>query len=346
MTNPPKAFFLSGMKRRLGLLLTATLLISSSLAFAQPGDSYFYVENATGAWDCAPWPSGDGWIELYGPFTDGSGCLDYVGEPDGPGDPGEGWDPEAWDPWAWDPIDPGGGGDPGGNPGGGSKKVIVRDITYHPFGGVKSWIDGAHQTHTRVQDLDGRISGYNLGTTQWLLGMDAAGRITGQTESANTTNSGTYGYSVTDRLTSGQLPSASYGYTYDASGNRTSQTLGGTTRTYTLESTSNRLQSLTNPSQSLSYDPTGNLTQDGTNHYTYDGRGRLISASTLAGEVSYQINALGQRVRKTVTNNSVIVSDTFYHYDPSGQLIAESDATGTITREYIWLGDIPVAVMQ
>ena len=37
----------------------------------------------------------------------------------------------------------------------------------------------------------------------------------------------------------------------------------------------------------------------------------------------------------------------YNYYDSQGDLIAESSATGTqFTREYVYLGDIPVAVLQ
>ena len=35
-----------------------------------------------------------------------------------------------------------------------------------------------------------------------------------------------------------------------------------------------------------------------------------------------------------------------FHYDTGGRLIAETDAGGTLRREYIYLGDIPVGVVQ
>jgi YD repeat-containing protein len=46
-------------------------------------------------------------------------------------------------------------------------------------------------------------------------------------------------------------------------------------------------------------------------------------------------------VRKT--NSS---GDTVFHYDTRGHLIAESDPGGAVKREYIYLGDIPVGVLQ
>jgi YD repeat-containing protein len=38
--------------------------------------------------------------------------------------------------------------------------------------------------------------------------------------------------------------------------------------------------------------------------------------------------------------------DTVFHYDAQGRLIAESGTGGAIQKEYIYLGDTPVAVIQ
>jgi RHS repeat-associated protein len=47
------------------------------------------------------------------------------------------------------------------------------------------------------------------------------------------------------------------------------------------------------------------------------------------------------RVRKTVDDNGA-VAQTRFLYDLGGRLIAETDAAGTVLREYLWLGDTPV----
>ena len=64
-------------------------------------------------------------------------------------------------------------------------------------------------------------------------------------------------------------------------------------------------------------------------------------AVSAVGTTSYQVNALGQRIRKA--NGS---GDTVFHYDTWGKLIAESDPGGTAKREFIYLGDVPVMVWQ
>lgn len=73
----------------------------------------------------------------------------------------------------------------------------------------------------------------------------------------------------------------------------------------------------------------------------YDSRGRMVQATSSIGATSYQINALGQRVRKTNT-----LGDTVFHYDTRGHLIAETDPGGGTKREIVYLGDIPVGVVQ
>jgi hypothetical protein len=56
---------------------------------------------------------------------------------------------------------------------------------------------------------------------------------------------------------------------------------------------------------------------------------------------SYAHNALGQRVEKTVYGVATIFS-----YDESGHLLGEYEASGALIREYVWLGDIPVATLR
>ena len=89
------------------------------------------------------------------------------------------------------------------------------------------------------------------------------------------------------------------------------------------------------------FDANGSTTADGNNTYVYDIRGRLVQATSSIGATSYQINALGQRIRKT---NSL--GDAVFHYDTAGRLIAETSPAGALKRELIYLGDIPVGVVQ
>ena len=108
---------------------------------------------------------------------------------------------------------------------------------------------------------------------------------------------------------------------------------------YTLATTSNRLASVGGIARS--YDFSGNQTGDGASAFTYDDRGRLVGVTTPLGSVTYAVNALGQRVRKTAG-----AITTYFAYDLSGRLIGEYDGTGAPIQEVSWLGDTPVATMR
>jgi YD repeat-containing protein len=224
----------------------------------------------------------------------------------------------------------------------GQIKTIASQIQYHPFGGIKSYLTGSGQTITRSQDQDGRTTRYTLGSSTWQIGYDAASRITYQTDGANAANTATYGYDALDRLTQAILPTTTVGYAYDPNGNRTGQTIGGTSTLAQISAASNRLSALnTVPPKNYTYDANGSQTGDGQNSFGYDARGRLTQAQTAAGTTAYAINALGQRSRKTTGTE-----DTFYIYDLDGHVIAETDASGTVRREYLYLTDLPLAVVQ
>ena len=70
--------------------------------------------------------------------------------------------------------------------------------------------------------------------------FDNANRITGISDSSNSALAWTYGYDSLDRLTSGTTTSVTDGWTYDANGNRLTQT-GATPITFSVASASNQL---------------------------------------------------------------------------------------------------------
>ena len=224
----------------------------------------------------------------------------------------------------------------------GQTQAVVFNVAYHPFGGVRSFTLGNGQTYNRSYDLDGRIALYTLGTGQYAIGYDAASRIEFISEVTNPPNTNTYVYDALDRLIGASLPGTPYAYTYDAVGNRLSRTAGGT-ETLVYSPTSNRLATLTpasGPARNFVFDPNGSTTNDGINTYAYDVRGRMTQATSVIGTTNYQINALGQRIRKTNAQ-----TDRVFHYDTLGRLIAET-GPGGFKREFIYLGDIPVGVVQ
>ena len=222
--------------------------------------------------------------------------------------------------------------------------VVVEAVKYHPFGGVKGYTLGNRQAYSRSIDLDGRIASYTLGAQSFGIGYDAASRIEFIADLGNAANVNTYAYDDLDRLTAAVTPGTPFGYSYDAVGNRLSKTAGAATDRYTYSPTSNRIATVapaSGPARTFVFDANGSTIEDGVNRYAYDARGRMARATSGAGDTTYLVNALGQRARKTNA-----AGDVFFHYDIAGRLIGESDPTGAFRREYLYLGDIPVGIVQ
>ena len=158
----------------------------------------------------------------------------------------------------------------------------------------------------------------------------------------------------------------SYQYTYDAVGNRLSQTItiGGVTAstTYAYDA-ANRLISVTSDQYSVTsyqWDNNGNLLSDGVNTYMYDAANRLSSVtsnqSSPLGDfavTSYGYNGLNDRLQETVNGSTTTftmdlntgltqaLSDGTYTYTYGLGRIAQYDTTA----EY-FLGDALGSVRQ
>lgn len=115
-------------------------------------------------------------------------------------------------------------------------------------------------------------------------------------------------------------------FEYDAAGRRTK--VGGSYARQTLPQAMTAAsynaanQQTAFGGQSLAYDLNGNLTSDGANTYTWDARGQLASMSGTGTSASFQYDALGRRVGKTVNGQA-----TGFMYD--GSNIVQEQASGT-----------------
>jgi len=144
-----------------------------------------------------------------------------------------------------------------------------------------------------------------------------------------------YTYDDANRLTDIASPVAAYHLALDANGNRIAaeepqapipQT-GSTV--YTFNAQKNRLQ--TAGTVSYTYDDEGQLASAGTATAIFDYTHRLIGIvdGELVDEFFY--DAAGNRLR-AVRDGAA----TRYVYDPWGNLLAETDELGQITRKYIY----------
>ncbi|MFD2454553.1 Ig-like domain repeat protein [Ideonella paludis] len=241
--------------------------------------------------------------------------------------------------------------------------TLLNTLAYTGLGTVKGWAWGDGVAYARSFDGAGRLQTYPLGNPAGsgsaagltrTVGYDDAGRINSFTHSGTGANpSGfdqTFGYDGLDRLTANQQ-ATSYGYGYDASGNRNSLKVAANTYAQTIAPTSNRVTTETNAtgSKSLQYDTAGNLQSDGTYAYTYSDRGRLsrvtVGTATGAEVANYRYNGLEQRVVKYGPTTKVDGGARFYAYDEAGHLIGEYDKDGNPAYEVVYLGDTPVAVL-
>lgn len=215
----------------------------------------------------------------------------------------------------------------------GVTQTVVSNVAYRPFGPAMSFAFGNGQTYARGFDLDGRITSYTLATQTVPVRYDDANRIT-------SLGANTYGYDLADRLSTAAAQGVNQTFTYDVAGNRLSLS-GASSATYTYSQTSNRLMSVSGANgRSYGYDANGSVLSDGLNTLSYDTRGRLNRAAANV-TTDYKVNALGQRIRKTNGEG-----DTVYHYDRQGRLIAESTASGFVAKQYLYLGDMLVAIIN
>jgi RHS repeat-associated protein len=92
-----------------------------------------------------------------------------------------------------------------------------------------------------------------------------------------------------------------------------------------------------------SYDEAGQPTRLGQRSFKWDAYGRLSQVSDQANKLtaSYTYNHRGERIHKTVGHES-----TAYLYDDSRQLQAELNSQGHITRQYIYLANMPLAMID
>ncbi|MEV8520908.1 RHS repeat-associated core domain-containing protein [Dyella marensis] len=226
--------------------------------------------------------------------------------------------------------------------------TAVSGITYLPFGPVVSYTLGNGQTITRSYDADYALTDVVSSVLNLHFARNAMGNITalGSTAGASPAIE-TYAYDPMYRLTAVNAPSGSAieAYTYNKSGDRLSKVAGGlATGTYDYQTGTHWLIGIGNGART--YDANGNTTGSAaagnTYGYGYNRRNRLTVVQLNNQTVGqYTYNAAGQRVAKSATLPQA--TNERFAYDESNQLIGEY---GTTNRDYIWLGELVVAVVD
>lgn len=238
---------------------------------------------------------------------------------------------------------------------GSSAVTVASSASYEPFGPLTGLTFGNGVAAALTYDQDYQLTGIdsaNGGTViqDLTYGYDVAGNITSITDNQTSARSQTLTYDDLNRLWTASGLYGSQSYTYDGVGNRLTRVIGGTTDTYAYSSTANQVSTITTGSnvRTFTYLNSGQTSDDArdpSNDYTfsYDNNGRSVTAKLNGSAVgSYLYNAFEQRVEKSAGS-----ADTHFILDRFGHLLAEADgSTGAAIREYIWLDDLPVAVVD
>jgi RHS repeat-associated protein len=224
--------------------------------------------------------------------------------------------------------------------------TVLSNVSYEPFGPMDGWTWGNGTSFSRSFNGDGEITGVTSPGIQETLTYDDASRITGLSNTTPGASSWTYGYDLLDRLTSATSSAITQGWTYDANGNRLSETGNFYPSTYSISPTSNQITQTTGAlAGTVTYDAAGNGISFGsppTDTYGYNDRGRMSSVS-YPGDYTESLayDAFGRLVLASgASANEILV------YDQADHLLGEYDPTGNLMQETVWLGDIPVATLR
>jgi hypothetical protein len=152
---------------------------------------------------------------------------------------------------------------------------------------------------------------------------DTADRILAITDPTNSNTNSSFKHDALSRLIEQSLANKTFKYTYDANSNRLTrnQTVNGTatTENYTIQSGNNRINTITQGtnSKTYSYLATGQITSDGVRSYTYNAQGRSESISTGTSSSFNIYDAFGQRIQK-IGSNAGTQNQTLFVYDENG----------------------------
>jgi RHS repeat-associated protein len=167
-----------------------------------------------------------------------------------------------------------------------------------------------------------------------------AGHVYGVNNVLNSSRSQSFAYDQLNRIISAGTTATTgtycwgYQYSYDAWGNLLQQAAWTPNYNACSETTMGGVTADNgNHITGLSYDTSGNTLGDGDYTYTWDGESEM---KTAAG-VTYTYDGDGRRVKKS--------SGKLYWYGSGGEILAETNSSGTVTAEYVFFGGKRVAML-
>lgn len=237
---------------------------------------------------------------------------------------------------------------------GASAVNVATGVTHMPFGPISGFTFGNGAVLALAYDQDYQLTGINTANGGTVIqdlsyGYDPAGNITGITDNHTSARSQTLTYDNLNRVATANGAYGAQSYTYDGVGNRLTRVLGAVTDTYAYSPTANQISTITTGTnvRSFSYAATGQVTSDTRNPantyaFTINDDGRNANAALNGSTVgTYLYDGFEQRAQKVAGGATIQ-----FTYDLAGHLIAESNASGVVQREYIWIDDLPVAMVD
>ena len=218
------------------------------------------------------------------------------------------------------------------------EKNLVTSSQYYPFGPEHQIVRGNGSTIFGHRDQAYRP--FDIGNASYffdVINYDANGNPASFNSSEG---SKTHTYDALDRLDTSSGPYGSRDYDYDINGNRT-QLNDGAVTSYGYTPDTNRMSQA--GSDVIQLDANGNTLAVGDRSYTYTGINRLFEVFDNGSLVStYAYNGLGQRVAKYKPDGS----GQRFIFGKAGKLLAELDLQGNIVKEYVYLEDELLAVID
>ncbi len=224
---------------------------------------------------------------------------------------------------------------------------ILNNIEYMPFGPVKSMVlgNGFETTITIDQSyLPSQI--ITTGYVQNLsLDRTPEAYVSEIIDTLAPSKSQIFDYDVL----AGHIKYAEgvYGpvhYDYDLTGNRLYREDSSGVKDYTYTAGTSMLKQISGAQNKRYYiDSAGRTFLSGRLIFMYDGGDRLTQLMLGNNQLIayYAYDAWNQRVKKYASGMT-----TYYHYDPDGNLIAETDRSGNLINAYIRLNGVPVAMVK